>query len=62
MRFEFPEDALEPSHPARVLWDVLGKMELGAFSKGCKAVEGRAGRSLKSGSPDMNVGHARLGS
>ena len=48
MRFEFPEDALEPSHPARVLWDVLGKMELGAFSKGCGAVEGRAGRSLKS--------------
>jgi len=48
MRFEFPEDALEPSHPARVLWDVLGKMELGAFSKGCGAVEGGAGRSLKS--------------
>ena len=48
MRFEFPEDALEPSHPARVLWDVLGKMELGAFSKGCEAVEGSAGRSLKS--------------
>jgi len=48
MRFEFPEDALEPSHPARVLWDVLGKMELGAFSKGCESVEGSAGRSLKS--------------
>lgn len=48
IRFEFPEDALEPSHPARVLWDVLGKMELGAFSKGCEAVEGSAGRSLKS--------------
>ena len=48
MRFEFPENALEPSHPTRVLWDVLGKMELGAFSKGCEAVESRAGRSLKS--------------
>ena len=48
MRFEFPEDALEPSHPARVIWNVLGKMELAAFSKGCEAVEGSAGRSLKS--------------
>jgi transposase len=48
MRFEFPEDALEPSHPARVIWNVLGKMKLGAFSKGCEAVEGSAGRSLKS--------------
>ena len=47
MRFEFPEDALEPSHPARVIWNVLGKMNLAAFSKGCGAVEGGAGRSLK---------------
>ena len=48
MRFEYPEDALELSHPARVLWDLLGKMDLSAFSKGCEAVEGAAGRSLKS--------------
>lgn len=48
MRFEFPEDALEPSHPARVLWNVLGKMELAGFSKGCESVEGTAGRSVKS--------------
>ena len=48
MRFEFPEDALEPSHPARVIWNVLGKMNLAAFSKGCESVEGSAGRSLKS--------------
>lgn len=48
MRFEFPEDALEPSHPARVIWNVLGKMKLAAFSKGCEAVEGSAGRALKS--------------
>ena len=48
MLFEYPEDALEPSHPARVLWDVLGKMDLKAFSKGCVAVEGAAGRALKS--------------
>jgi transposase len=48
MRFEFPEDALEPSHPARMLWNVLGKMELAGFSKGCESVEGTAGRSVKS--------------
>lgn len=48
MRFEFPEDALEPSHPARVLWNLLGKLDLEAFSRGCEAVEGAAGRSLKS--------------
>lgn len=48
MRFEYPENALERSHPARVLWDVLGKMDLGAFSRGCESVEGGAGRSLKS--------------
>jgi len=48
MLFEYPEDALEPSHPARVLWDVLGKMDLKAFSKGCVAVDGAAGRALKS--------------
>jgi len=48
MRFDFPEDALEPSHPARVIWNVLGKVELANFSKGCGSVEGVAGRSLKS--------------
>ena len=48
MRFEWIEDALEPSHPARVIWSILGKMNLAGFSKGCEAVEGAAGRSLKS--------------
>ena len=48
MRFEFPEDALEGSHPARVIWNVLGRMQLGGFSKGCGSVEGSTGRSLKS--------------
>ncbi|MGH8136399.1 MAG: transposase [Steroidobacteraceae bacterium] len=48
MRFDYPEDALEASHPARVLWDVLGKMDLTAFGRGCESVEGSAGRSLKS--------------
>ena len=48
MRFEYLEDALEPSHTARVIWDVLGKMDLAAFSRGCESVQGSAGRSLKS--------------
>jgi transposase len=48
MRFEFPEDALEPSHTARMIWNLLGLMDLSAFSKGCESVEGAAGRSLKS--------------
>jgi transposase len=48
MRFEYPDDALERSHPARVIWDVLGMVDLEAFSEGCASVEGRAGRSLKS--------------
>src|SRR5437868_3241682 len=41
MRFECPEDALEESHPARVIWDVLGEMDLCAFSVRCESVEGR---------------------
>ena len=48
MRFEYPEDALERSHVARVIWDVLGKMDLRPFSRGCESVESGAGRSLKS--------------
>lgn len=48
IRFDCPEDTLERSHPARVLWDVLGKMNLVAFSRGCESVEASAGRSLKS--------------
>ena len=40
MRFEYPEDALERSHVARVIWDVLGKMDLGPFSRDCESVDG----------------------
>lgn len=48
MRFEYLDGALERSHAARVIWDVLAKVDLGAFSRGCESVEGSAGRSLKS--------------
>lgn len=44
IRFEMPEDALAPSHPARVLWDVTGTLDLSAFLAGAKAVEGTVGQ------------------
>src|SRR5262245_39879227 len=31
IHFEMPEDALSPEHPARVLWEALGKLDLSAF-------------------------------
>ena len=43
-----PDDALSESHPARLLWSVLGTLDLAAFSAGCDSVEGKAGRSLLS--------------
>ncbi len=48
IRFEIPDDMVPPSHAARVLWNVLGTLNLSAFSKGCSSVDGAAGRSLKS--------------
>lgn len=44
IRFEMPEDTLALSHPARVLWDVVGTLDLTAFLSGAKAVVGAAGR------------------
>jgi transposase len=48
MRFEIPDDMLPAEHEARVLWNVLGLLNLSAFAKNCGAVEGKAGRSLLS--------------
>jgi transposase len=48
MCFEYLEDALERSHPARLIWEVLGKVDLGSFSRDCESITGGAGRSLKS--------------
>ena len=45
IRFEIPDDALAPSHPARLLWNVLGVVDISAFSAGYRAVEGGKGRS-----------------
>jgi len=44
IRFEMPEDTLPVTHPARVLWDVIGTLNLGAFLAGAKAIDGSAGR------------------
>ena len=46
--FELPDDALEPEHPARALWQVLGTLELGMFLSLARAVEGHAGRPTHS--------------
>jgi len=48
IRFENPDDALAESHPARLLWNMLGTLKLGRFSAGCESVEGGAGRALLS--------------
>lgn len=48
MLFEVPDDLVSDDHAARMLWNVLGTLDLSAFSAKCESVEGRAGRSLKS--------------
>lgn len=53
IRFEMPQDMLPPTHAARVLWDVVGTLNLGAFLEGVKAVEGTVGR--KTLSPQMKL-------
>lgn len=53
IRFEMPEDTLAPTHPARVLWDVVGTLDLSAFLRDVKAVEGTVGR--KTLSPRMKL-------
>jgi transposase len=46
IRFEMPEDVLPIAHPARVLWEVVGKLELDGFLAPVRAVEGHAGRPV----------------
>jgi transposase len=53
IRFEMPEDTLSPTHPARVLWEVIGTLDLSAFLAGVKAVDGTVGR--KTLSPRMKL-------
>lgn len=42
------DDSLPIEHPARMLWEVFGRLDLSAFLAGAKAVEGSRGGSLKS--------------
>ena len=37
-----------PSNPARLFWEVLGRLDLTAFGLECGSVEGKAGRSMLS--------------
>jgi len=48
VRFEMPDDMLPPSHTARILWNILGTLNLTAFGAQSGSTEGKAGRSLKS--------------
>jgi transposase len=43
-----PEDTLPPGHPARVLWELCGTLDLGGFTEEAKAVQARAGRPIYS--------------
>lgn len=53
IRFEMPEDTLPATHPARVLWDVIGTLDLSGFVTEVKAVDGTVGR--KTLSPRMKL-------
>jgi transposase len=47
-RWEMPEDTLSANHPARLLWQVLGTLDLSGFLRDAKAVDGRQGRDALS--------------
>lgn len=47
-RWEMPEDVLPEDHRARLLWKVVGTLELSGFMRDAKAVEGRQGRNALS--------------
>ena len=46
--FEIRDDSIPVEHPARLLWEVLGRVDLSAFVAQAKAVQGGPGGSLKS--------------
>lgn len=52
-RFEVPEDALAATHPARILWSVISRLDLSGFLVGLKAIEGTVGRKVLS--PHMKL-------
>jgi len=38
------EKLIEPDHPARAIWELVGRLDLSAFRAGIEVVEGEAGR------------------
>jgi hypothetical protein len=66
MVFEVPEDALPPTHPARVLWDVVDTLDLSRFLVGVKTVEGTVGRASngqdRASMTASAIAHSRLAS
>ena len=52
-RFEVPEDALPATHPARVLWSLVSRLDLSQFLIGLKAIDGTVGRKVLS--PHMKL-------
>jgi transposase len=47
-RWEVPEETLGANHPARLLWRVVGTLDLSGFLRASKAVEGHQGRDALS--------------
>ena len=54
MTFGVPDDAIPSTHAARVIWNVIGTLDLSKFLIGVKSVEGSVGRKTKS--PQMKLG------
>lgn len=48
IRFEIPEETLAADHRARLLWGIVGQLELSSFLSDAKAFEGRQGRDQTS--------------
>jgi len=38
------EKLIEPEHPARAIWELVGRLDLGGFRAEIEVVEGEAGR------------------
>jgi hypothetical protein len=41
------EQLIPPDHPARNIWEILGRMDLSGFLGAVKSVEGQAGRKIR---------------
>lgn len=48
IRFEMPHDLVAATHPARVIWDVVGTVDLSKFLTTVKSKAGERGRSAVS--------------